>query len=189
MADREDELLNHDYDGIQEYDNQLPKWWVYLFLCTIVFAVVYVGYYQFGPGLSQTEVLALEMAEMQKLAAVQAPAADSITEEMLLARASEPARLAAGQGIYAGKCLACHGPQGQGLVGPNLTDDHWIHGPLLTDMRRTVVEGVPAKGMLSWKALLSEEEIQNVVFYIHSLHGTNPPNPKQPEGTLAPAAS
>ena len=184
MAKKEDELLNHDYDGIQEYDNNLPKWWVQLFWVTIIFSVVYVVYYHMMGGLNQEQVLAKEIAEMQQFHASQ-PKSEGVTEESLLALVSNPAAIQSGAAIFQAKCLACHGPQGQGLVGPNLTDDHWIHGPKLTDMRKIVVEGVAAKGMLSWKGLLTDDEISSVVAYIRTLHGTNPPNPKAPEGNPA----
>ena len=80
--------------------------------------------------------------------------------------------------------MACHAQQGQGLVGPNLTDDYWIHGGLISDLRTVILNGVPEKGMLSWRGILKDEEINAVTAYVWTLHGTNPPNPKKPEGEL-----
>ncbi|MCB0323327.1 MAG: c-type cytochrome [Bdellovibrionales bacterium] len=183
MAEK-DELLDHDYDGIQEYDNDLPRWWIALFWLTIAFAVVRVGYYHFGPGLLQEERLAVDMAALEEVRSAHQPVVSAGNADSLLALVSDADALAKGQEVFTTKCLACHGPQAQGLVGPNLTDDYWIHGGALTDLKRVVVEGVPEKGMIAWGALMPESEINAVVAYIRSLRGTNPPNPKQPEGAL-----
>lgn len=187
MAGETDKLLDSNYDGIQEYDNDLPLWWVALFFFTIFWGMGYIVYYRFGPGLSTTAALEEEMAAAQAAQQTQlasnAPA--EVTDDQLLALTKDAAVIAQGQGVFASKCLACHGPQGQGLVGPNLTDDYWIHGAKLTDNLRTVREGVLDKGMLAWKGLLSPDEIKAVVAYAYTLRGTNPPNPKAPQGEPA----
>ena len=182
MTKKQDELLSHNYDGIEEYDNSLPLWWRWLFYLTIVFAVVYVAYYHLGSGLNQEQTLALEM----KTIADQKPKATGgeLTEEQLLAKVSDPTVVAKGKEVFQARCLACHGPLGGGIVGPNLTDDHWIHGGKLLDIRNTIMEGVPAKGMISWKALMPAEEVDAVVAYIRSIRGTNPPGGKPPEGEV-----
>lgn len=184
MGNESDKLLGSNYDGIQEYDNDLPRWWLALFYLTIVFAVVYTLYFEFGPGLSPVANLEREMGEVEaakksQTAAV-VPAANS--EEKLLELVKDASVISRGQQVFATKCVACHGPQGQGLVGPNLTDNYWLHGGKITDMLRTVEEGVLDKGMLAWKALLPADELTAVVAYIYTLRGTNPPNPKAPEG-------
>lgn len=184
MAER-DEKLSHNYDGIEEYDNDLPRWWVWLFWLTIVFAVVRVGYYHFGPGKLQFEQLADSMAELEEIRAAATPiGGETVNDEVLLALAKKEDVVSQGSEIYTANCLACHAPQGQGLVGPNLTDNYWIHGGSPTDIHRIIVEGVPEKGMVPWKDILNPEQIRAVTAYVWTLHGTNPPNPKDPEGEL-----
>jgi cytochrome c oxidase cbb3-type subunit III len=185
MADK-NELLDHDYDGIQEYDNDLPRWWVAIFWITALYGVFYVFYYHFGPGLLQEEQLAVDMKEIQELQAKQQqtkPVAE-VDEAGLLALVGNAEAMEQGKVVFQAKCMACHGMNGEGLIGPNLTDDHWIHGGKITDIRKVVIEGVLEKGMLAWKGQLSDSEINNVVAYIWTLQGSNPPNPKAPEGEL-----
>lgn len=179
---KQDELLAHNYDGIQEYDNSLPGWWVGLFWVTVIFGVIYVGYYVFGPGLSQEQTLALELKQIE--ATKQAAPAQERSEAMMLAMVSNASDVQAGKAVFDGKCVPCHGAQAQGIVGPNLTDDYWIHGGTLLEIRKTIVEGVPAKGMVSWRGLLTDKEIDSVVAYIRTLHGSNPPGAKAQEGQL-----
>ncbi|MFN8389397.1 MAG: cbb3-type cytochrome c oxidase N-terminal domain-containing protein [Bdellovibrionota bacterium] len=178
MAKNRDELLNSNYDGIQEYDNDLPRWWLMLFYITIAFGVVYVGYYQFGPGPSSEESLASAMAAIQ----ANKPKEVAVDSSALLALAKDSAHLASGKTVFDTRCLPCHGAQGQGIVGPNLTDNFWIHGGKIADTQKTIREGVLDKGMLAWKGVLSDAEIDDVTAYIYSLRGTNPPNPKAPQG-------
>ncbi len=90
--------------------------------------------------------------------------------------------MAKGKEIFAGRCVPCHGDRGQGIVGPNLTDDFWLHGGRPSEIYHTITEGVPEKGMVPWKTQLSPEEIAAVTAYVGTLRGTNPPNPKPPEG-------
>lgn len=181
MGKNRDELLNSNYDGIQEYDNDLPKWWLMLFYITIAFAIVYFGYYELGPGLGSEARLSQAMSEIDAQRALNKPAGgpDSAT---LLALVSDSARVASGKAVYDAKCLACHGPQGQGLVGPNLTDEFWIHGGKIVDVQRTIREGVLDKGMLAWKGVLTDPEIDDVTAFVRSIRGTSPPNPKAPQG-------
>lgn len=181
MADK-DELLDHDYDGIKEYDNDLPRWWLAIFVITAMYGLWYVLYYHAGPGVFAEQQLALDMEELESKQKLDKPAGEEIGDEQLLAMSKDLTALAKGSEVYMGKCLACHGPQAQGLVGPNLTDEFWIHGGKLTDIKNIIVKGVPEKGMLSWKGIISDEEIHSVTAYIWSLQGSNPPNPKAPEG-------
>lgn len=185
----DEKLLDHNYDGIQELDNPLPAWWVYLFYITIVFAFIYMIIFSFF--VPSTGALADQQMEKLTTKPVQtaAPASEAETET---SSASAPAELSfpndedtleTGKKVFDSKCLACHGTKGEGLVGPNMTDDYWIHGKgTEADMYKVVVEGVPDKGMISWQPLLSDEEIKAVVVYIKTLRGTNPPNPKAPQG-------
>ena len=180
-----DRLLEHDYDGIKEYDNPLPGWWSWIFVATIVFSLGYYLYYQVGPGPS---VIALYEAEMREYAQQQAKAAPApgeaggAGEERLRALMKDAKAMTAGKEMFAVRCMPCHGPQGQGIIGPNLTDDYWLHGSTLADIRRTIHDGVPDKGMIPWKDQLKPEEIDAMAAYVATLHGTNPPNPKPPQG-------
>ncbi len=181
-----DKLRAHGFDGIHEYDNDLPRWWLILFYATIVFAPLYTWWYHFGPAEQTFPALERQMAELAdwKAAAVAAapPAADRLST--ILALTADTSALAKGKAVYDSKCLACHGPQAQGLVGPNLTDNHWIHGGTISNTLKTIEEGVLDKGMLAWKGIMPADEINAVAAFIYTLRGTNPPNPKDPQGDL-----
>lgn len=186
---QDEKLLDHNYDGIQELDNPLPTWWVYLFYITIVFSFAYMILFSFF--MPSMGAMADEKVEKltTKLVQAVAPTADSEAEtnsasvsDVMIFPNDEDA-LDLGKKVYDSKCLACHGAKGEGLVGPNLTDDYWIHGKgSEADMYKVVVEGVPDKGMISWQPLLNDEEIKAVVVYMKTLQGTNPANPKAPQG-------
>lgn len=187
MSRVEDKLLDHDYDGIQEYDNPLPRWWLGLFYICIVFAVVYVPYYHLGPGPLMHEEFAAEMAaadEAKKAAEAAELAKTGGKKADIESYIGDADRAAKGKPVYVKNCVACHGPDGGGLVGPNFTDKYWIHGGTMKDIVRTITVGVPEKGMISWKAQLSKDEIVNVAVYIKSLKGTKAANPKAAEGDL-----
>lgn len=195
MTDR-DRLLAHEYDGIEEYDNPLPGWWTWIFIATIAFSIGYWIYFQMGPGPT---VIAEYDAEMRAAAAREAalaPAPGGVSEESLRALARDAGALAAAREAFATRCAPCHGPEGQGVIGPNLTDDYWIHGRTLVDIRHTISEGVPDKGMVPWKDQLKPDEISALAAYVSTLAGTRPPSPKPPQGVNgkgepapAPAAS
>ena len=183
-ADR-DRLLPHAQDGIEEYDNPLPGWWVWIFWVTIVFSFGYWAYYQLGPGPT---VVAVYEAEMKAAADRQPKAvASAITDASLAALEKDAAAMAKAKGIFATRCAPCHGDRGQGVVGPNLTDEYWLHGGRLTEIYGTISEGVPEKGMVPWKTQLSPAEIAAMAAYVGTLRGTHPPNPKPPEGQKAVA--
>jgi cytochrome c oxidase cbb3-type subunit 3 len=188
MTDPErDRRLGHDADGIEEYDNPLPGWWVWIFWATIVFSVGYWGWYELGPGPS---VIALHEAEERAAAeqeARRAAAAGAATVASLRALAKDAAAMAAARQVFETRCAACHGPAGQGLIGPNLADEYWLHGGDLLEIRRVIENGVPDKGMVPWKGALSPREIDMAAAYVSTLQGTNPPNPKPPQGVRAAA--
>ncbi len=173
-------LLEHDYDGIRELDNKLPRWWVWLFNLTIVFAVIYFTYYHvLGKGKLmvaqyQDEVKAGEEIKMVAVKKFE----DSMAS---LKPSTEAARLAEGRETFAKLCAPCHRADGGGLVGSNLCDDYWIHGSNFVDNLRTIWNGVPSKGMVTWKGVLKPDAIYNVGSYIYTLRGTHPKNPKPPE--------
>ena len=178
----QDRLLNHNYDGIQEYDNPMPRWWVWIFWACIIFSEVYFIYYHLGPGKGIHDSYQAEMAHWDAQLADIAPV--TFTEDELMAIAQDPARQAKGGELFQKHCMACHTADGGGEIGPNMCDDYFIHGPKLTDMRRVVIEGVLAKGMPAWDAHLAPDDLNSVVTYVYNLRGTTPANPKAPEGDL-----
>lgn len=177
-----DKLLSgHDYDGIQELDNKLPKWWVWLFYITIVFAIIYgLRFHVLGWGDLQTMEYEKEVAEASVI--YQKSAESNVINAENVTVLADEASLTAGKEIWDKQCVVCHLAQGQGLVGPNMTDEFWIHGCSINDIFNIIVVGVPAKGMISWKDQLTPLQIQQVSSFILTLVGTNPPNPKEPQG-------
>lgn len=178
-------LLDHEADGIRELDNQLPRWWVWLFNLTIFFAGAYLLYYHvFDRGALMAAEYRQEMEVGEK---VKQAALDRFEKEMLtMAPSTDAAVLEEGKQVFTVNCVACHRADAGGLVGPNLTDDYWIHGSEFKDTLQTISNGVPEKGMVTWKGLLKPTQIYAVASYIYTLRGSNPPNPKPPENT-APA--
>jgi len=176
--------LGHDYDGIRELDNRLPPWWLYGFYCTILFAGVYLWRYHVShtAPLPQEEYrIAMHNAEVQKTEYLKKAAnnVDENTVKLLTA----PADLAAGKSVFETTCFACHGKNGEGGVGPNLTDEYWLHGGSINDVFKTIKYGWPDKGMKSWKDDYSPSQIAQIASYVESLAGTHPQNPKAPQGT------
>jgi cytochrome c oxidase cbb3-type subunit III len=179
-------LLDHEADGIRELDNLLPRWWVWLFYATIIYSVAYMGYYHvFKVGDLQATEYKKEAARGEEIKS--AALAKFESSMGTLAPDSDKTVLAKGQQIHLQMCSPCHRPDGGGLVGPNLTDDYWIHGSNYTDTIKTIVNGVPEKGMLTWRGVLKPNEIQAVASYLYTLRGTHPPNPKIREDQAAPA--
>jgi len=177
-------VMDHEYDGIQELDNPLPGWWLMTFYLSIVFAIGYVlFYYAFGGPSSDQELAAsMERIELRR-AEVAVAGGDEKDESELVALSSDSMRVEAGQKEFLVKCMACHGNVGQGLIGPNLTDEYWIHGDGSINQVIVVVnKGVAEKGMPPWEGLILPEMIENVAFYINSIKGSNPPGAKPPQG-------
>lgn len=187
MEEEEDILLDHNYDGIQELDNHLPPWWKYLFYATIAFGVVYVILYHVTDTLPlQQEEYAIEVVEAAAAAEARlaANAEAGGFDESALEYSDDPIILANGETIYQRMCAACHKADGGGSIGPNLTDNYWLHGNTIQDIYRTIKVGVPDKGMISWESQLSPVQMRDVSSYIISLKGTNPPGAKAPQGEL-----
>lgn len=263
MAKTKDVLMDHDYDGIKELDNDLPPWWLWLFYITVFWSVLYLLHFhvlgtgksaltkynesmdpnfaatveshsdglfsryhspyhapqgevtprvkkQFdryiGPEIGFEELLseAMRRADAEALAKLQtnfpdlyanleqhggpvvpkatlAPTGGS--EEIKEYKAlTDAASLAAGKEIYTVNCATCHGQNGEGGIGPNITDDYFIHGAGMANMMHIIKVGVPAKGMISWRPILNEEKMVQVASYMNTLYGTNPPNQKAAQG-------
>lgn len=186
MEEEGELVLDHNYDGIRELDNHLPPWWKWLFYITIIFAVFYLGAYHVFDSLplQEEEYMAqIEEAEAANAARL-ANLPESNIDESNVAFVEDAALLAKGKQIFNLNCAQCHKENGGGGIGPNLTDNYWLHGGSINDIYRTIKVGVPEKGMISWEPLLSPEQMQNVSSYIMTLHGTNPAGAKDPQGEL-----
>lgn len=185
QAREKDILFDHDYDGIYELDNVLPPWWLWMFYFCIAFAVVYLGYYHFsGSGWSSKQEYEIAMKEAKQQVAEYVAAQGNLVDENNVTARTDDAALAQGKDIWTANCVACHGANGEGGVGPNMTDKYWIHGGDIKDIFHTIKYGVPEKGMISWQTQLSPSAMADVASYILTLQGTNPPNPKAPQGDL-----
>lgn len=183
IEEEEDLLIDHTYDGIQELDNPTPVWFNALFYSTIVFAIGYLLiYHVFGWGMNQEQEYLAEMqaAEVQRMEYL-ATSGTNIDENNVELDLS-PEMVIPGQEIYLQSCGVCHGNQGEGMIGPNLTDEYWLHGGDIKDIFRVVKYGVPDKGMVPWESSLTPVQIAQVSNFIASIIGTNPPNPKDPQG-------
>lgn len=252
-----DELFHHSFDGITEYDNQLPGWWKWLFYATIMFAFVYLMYYhvlgigdsskveylkEMNPALTSVKeagggiftafhspffdsdenltpraeaelkrisdasfedqlLRAMAKAKPDQLAklqtafpdvyarfltgggAVGAPADAGAAEPTIAEPLKDAKALATGKQVFETQCFTCHGKLGEGGIGPNMTDEYWIHGGKIGDVIHTIRKGVPEKGMITWEKTLTPDQINGVASYILvKLQGTNPPNAKAPQG-------
>lgn len=175
-------MMDHNYDGIKELDNSLPPWWVAMFVITFVLGVVYLGYYHVLGGPSQADEYAAEMKVAEAAKATFAANQVNKIDEDNLEASTDPKDLAIGKTIFSTNCVACHLSKGEGSVGPNLTDEFWIHGGGIKNIFKTVKNGVPEKGMIAWSAQLKPADIYKVSSYILTLQGTNPPNAKAPQG-------
>lgn len=181
------QILDHEYDGIREYDNPMPGWWVKMFWGSFFFAIGYGFHYHLsGNGVSVHDAYESEMAEVRAEQARRA-LAENVTEEGLAKLTLDAKLMADAKGIFAQRCTPCHGEHAQGVIGPNLTDGYWLHGQgTLMDIHHTVSEGVPAKGMPSWKMQLTPVQVRELAAFIGTLRGTNVPG-KAPQGALVAA--
>lgn len=178
-------MLDHDYDGIKELDNNLPPWWKYGFYLTIVVAIVYlINYHVIGTGDLQGKEYEKEIAqaklEVEEFMKTSANNVDESTVKLL----TDASDIEAGKTVFIANCAACHGQLGEGTVGPNFADDYWIHGGSVQDIFKSIKYGWVEKGMKSWKEDLSPMQIAQVTSFIKSLRGTNPPNGKAAQGDL-----
>ena len=176
-------MSDHSYDGITELDNFMPPWLQWVFVSTVVVAVIYfVHFTVLGNGPTSIEEYEEEL-RVEAIAAVERKAtqAAGIDENTVVFDESAGA-ISAGKTLFETNCVACHAADGGGGVGPNLTDDYWLHGGSIKDVFTVVKFGVIEKGMIPWQDQLSPEEMQQVSSYILTLKGTTPANPKAPQG-------
>jgi cytochrome c oxidase cbb3-type subunit 3 len=180
-----DVMMDHSYDGITELDNPAPPWFMWLFYSTVIFAIVYfVRFSITGSGPTQEEEYLAEVAAHEAMLEKGGSGEKGGMNDNDVVMLAEAVDLKSGAEIYTDKCVACHGDQGQGNIGPNLTDQYWLHGGSFTDVYKTIKYGVIEKGMQSWQFQLKPKEMQQVASYIMTMQGSNPPNPKDPEGEL-----
>ncbi|MBD0726183.1 cytochrome C oxidase subunit III [Flavobacterium sp. L1I52] len=178
-------LMNHDYDGIKELDNNLPPWWVYSFYACIVFAAIYLVRYEMLGADNQEMELKKELAQAKIEVAEYMKNAPDLMDEKTVTQLTDPADLAIGKTTFETNCAACHRADAGGQIGPNLTDDNWILGGGIKNIFHTITNGGrDGKGMISWKGTLKPKEIQKVASYIMSLKGSNPKDPKAPDGEI-----
>lgn len=181
-------VLDHEYDGIRELDNHLPPWWKWLFYASIAWGVVYLFAYHVVDVLPlPAEEYANEVAAAEEAAAARLVASEEagvLIDESTVEMVTDATALADGEKIYQTNCAACHKADGGGSIGPNLTDEYWIHGGGIKNIFSTVKYGVVEKGMISWEPVLSPEQMQNVSAYIWTMQGTNPPGAKAAQGEV-----
>jgi cytochrome c oxidase cbb3-type subunit 3 len=183
VSEEQDIVLDHDYDGIKELDNNLPTWWKWGFYLTILVAFVYMWYYHSGAGPTQLEEYAAEVkAGEEAKEAYLAKSAGNVDENTV--KMGDDVSISSGKALYASNCAACHAPDGGGLVGPNLTDSYWLHGGSISDVFKSIKYGWADKGMKSWKDDFSPKQIADLSTFIKSLNGTTPAAPKDKQGEL-----
>lgn len=173
-------IQGHEYDGIEEYDNPLPMWWLATFFGAIIFAYIYWIHELSGAALTQQQELAADMQQIQELQKRNAPKPESDED---LAKAVGGGTINLGRETFAGKCAVCHGKNLEGGIGPNLTDEFWLHGEgRPSDIAKLIRSGVTDKGMPAWDNVLKPEEVQAVTVYVAAAKGSNPPGAKAPQG-------
>lgn len=183
-TDAQDQLLDHEYDGIREYDNPLPRWWVWIFAGSFWFSVAYYFHYHLSHnGQSVSAAYEVDMQEARELQA-KASLAQPVSEESLGKLMSDAALMKDAQALYGLRCGPCHGAKAEGVIGPNLTDAAWIHGQgTLTDIYGVIDQGVLAKGMPAWGKQLSPIEVRKLAAYVGTRRGKAVPG-KAPEGAV-----
>lgn len=186
IEEEADLVMDHKFDGISELNNPTPAWFMALFYGTIIFGIGYLlNYHVFHYGKSQEEeyVAEVQKAADDKIAFLASPenAASAVNENNIVL-SKDAAVLKNGQALFATRCPPCHGDHAQGLVGPNLTDEYWLHGGKIKDVFKTIKYGVPEKGMIAWEKSMSAQQISDIANYVLSLQGTKPAGPKAPQG-------
>ncbi len=188
-------MMDHEYDGIRELDNNLPPWWVYMFYITIAFAGVYLVHYHIspikmfenvaiiGPGVGQEELYKLEMEEAKRAKEEYMAKMSNLVDETNVEFLTDASALEKGKAIFIANCTPCHGAAGEGnTIGPNLTDEYWLNGGGIKNIFKTIKYGVPVKGMREWQSQFSPGQIQQIASFVWSLQGSNPPNSKDFQG-------
>lgn len=180
-------IQGHNYDGIREYDNPMPGWWLWILWASIIWSPFYILGLHFSDVIpSYEEALAsgqAEIVEIREAHAAENPTFEA-TPEALAAFVGDETQIAEGAALFAANCAACHGASGEGLIGPNLTDAYWIHGASDVDLYNVITNGVIEKGMAPWGSVLTPDARAQLVAFVRTLQGTQPANAKAPEGDL-----
>lgn len=185
LEEEKDIQLHHNYDGIVELDNDLPPWWKWGFVLSIVFSVIYLWQYHVVSSKPlQLQELAIETTRGEEETFEFLKKSANAIDENTVKELTDPTAIAAGSGIFSKNCAVCHGAKGEGLVGPNFADNYWLYGGGIKDIFTTVKYGKVEKGMKSWKEELSPLQMAQVSSYIRTFKGTNPPNQKEAQGNL-----
>lgn len=189
-VEKEEEIdLDHSYDGIRELDNKLPPWWLWGFYITIAWAVIYmVRTHVLDVEPTPREEYEIAMAEAEKQKEEYMKTQENMVDEKTVTLLTAESALKEGQQLFNKHCAVCHQKDGGGSVGPNLTDQYWIHGNKISDIFSTIKYGVPEKGMISWQDQLNPQQMQKVASFVKSLEGTTPADPKEPQGDLVQPA-
>ncbi len=178
-------ILDHNYDGIRELDNELPPWWVWMFYATIVFGVIYLARFHVFGDYTQDEEYITEVTVAKAEIEEYKKTAKDLVDVNTVALLTDAADLSAGKAIFETNCVACHMADGGGGIGPNLTDENWILGGGIKNVFNTISEGGrDGKGMVAWKNVLKPVEMAQVSSYLLTFQGTTPANPKAPEGDI-----
>lgn len=187
MSERRERLMDHEYDGIREYDNPTPGWWHMIFWASIVFSFFYFAFFHFSElawspegqwHRARTGYFQKLFGELGEL---------SPDEPTILSMMGDEKWMAVGGSVYAANCAQCHAQDGGGINGPNLTDDHYIAVRSLSDIYATVTEGRVSKGMPAWEKRLQLNERILVSAYVASLRGRPAASPRAAEGEAIPA--
>jgi|SRR5690625_1229579 len=183
ILSEEEIMFDHEYDGIRELDNNLPPWWKYLFILTIIFAGWYLVYYQILGGPNQYDEYKREMAQAELAIAAYKEENPDLVDASSVEFLEDEADLSAGKKLYDVNCVACHAIDGGGGIGPNLTDEYWILGGGIKNIYHTISEGGRSgKGMVPWKDELKPNQIAQLASYVLTLQDNTPSDPKEPEG-------
>jgi cytochrome c oxidase cbb3-type subunit 3 len=182
MSKPGEKILSHDYDGIKEYDNPMPGWWLFVFYASMVWALLYALFYHFGPGLLDTEAHEAEMRALRVDAARAAITADEVTDEGVLAVSASPEHVELGRALFAQRCVECHGEHGEGDIGPNLTDKYWVHGGSPSEVHATIASGVHGEGMPNWSWTIRPDEVWLAAAFVETIRSTNVKDGKEPQG-------
>ncbi len=185
VEEEEEIILDHNYDGIKELDNNLPPWWVWGFYATIIFGVIYLARFHVFNDYTQTEEYETEIAEAKIAIEEYKKTAKDLVDINTVTLLTDASDLSAGKAIFATNCVACHKADGGGGIGPNLTDEYWILGGGIKNVFRTISEGGrDGKGMVAWKQTLKPAEMAQVASYLLTLVGTTPAEPKEAQGEI-----
>lgn len=176
--DSNERLTDHDYDGIRELDNDLPLWWLAIFAGTVIFAFIYYVHYEVAMGPSTDQEVAAAMKSIKDSRPVEKVFNEDQLEKLFTTQESTK-----GQAIFAVKCAACHGPTGGGVIGPNLTDEAWIHGNgQRHEIYNVIAKGVPAMGMPAWAEMMDAGDVLAAAAFVYSIKNTHVSGGKPPQG-------